>query len=308
MEYDIASKVILSRCKDSLLRHLCGIAVSSSELIETAPQETASLRRSDFVLRTRLEDGSDILVLIEFQTRWRKWLPIRTLECRCRHLLEEKLPVTTVILLFRPSNNVSDHYHDDEVDYHYRLVKLYEMSADAVLQSGRKCLYPFIPLMKGGAGVLDIAEQEIYKSEKSLEHKADLLTGMAILGGIISKEIPLKLLNRRRDIMIESAAYDLIKNEGLNEGIQIGMEKGIERGKYEGIQIGIDKGLQQGIITAKQDDILEILEGRYHTVPVSILDRIREIKREDALKQLFRTALKSDSFDEFRKQMELILS
>ena len=56
MQYDIASKVVLSRCKEGILKHLCGIDVKRAELIETAPQETVSLRRSDFVLR--VEGGS----------------------------------------------------------------------------------------------------------------------------------------------------------------------------------------------------------------------------------------------------------
>ncbi|OAG27529.1 hypothetical protein [Thermodesulfatator autotrophicus] len=43
----------------------------------------------------------------------------------------------------------------------------------------------------------------------------DLLTGMAILGGLISPEIPLKLVQWRRDIMIESAAYGIIKKKAM---------------------------------------------------------------------------------------------
>ncbi len=63
MKYDVASKVLLSRCKDEILRHFAGLPIKSSTLLETAPQETVSRRRADFVLRTELEDGSRRLVL-----------------------------------------------------------------------------------------------------------------------------------------------------------------------------------------------------------------------------------------------------
>ena len=66
MHYDIAAKVILSRCKEAVLSVLCGLPITSVTLLETGPQETPSLRRSDFVLRTTFQDGSEYLVLLEF--------------------------------------------------------------------------------------------------------------------------------------------------------------------------------------------------------------------------------------------------
>ncbi|MCL0101049.1 hypothetical protein M1N68_00120 [Peptococcaceae bacterium] len=46
------------------------------------------------------------------------------------------------------------------------------------------------------------------------EEKADLLTGMMILAGLVSKDLARELQERRRDIIIELAAYELIKEEG----------------------------------------------------------------------------------------------
>ncbi|GAB6162626.1 hypothetical protein JCM12298_17850 [Desulfothermus naphthae] len=57
---------------------------------------------------------------------------------------------------------------------------------------------------------------------------------MGILSGLISRGIPMKsrgipmkLIKRKRDIMIDSAAYEIIKREGFEEGIQQGLEQGI---------------------------------------------------------------------------------
>ena len=58
----------------------------------------------------------------------------------------------------------------------------------------------------------------VYRSEKTRPVKADMLTSMAILSGLVSPELPARLIARRKDIMIESAAYDIIKKEGYAEG------------------------------------------------------------------------------------------
>ena len=76
-----------------MLTELCNLPIVSSMLIESRPQETTSLRRSDFVLKAGFEDGSEHLILIEFLSFWKPLAPIKVLEYRCRHILEENLPV-----------------------------------------------------------------------------------------------------------------------------------------------------------------------------------------------------------------------
>jgi hypothetical protein len=78
---------------------------------------------------------------------------------------------------------------------------------------------------------------------------ADILTVMAILSGLVSKKLPQLLVSKRRDIMIESAAYDIIKEEGLREGREEGLKQGLQEG------------------------ILEILEIRFNVVPSFIITK-----------------------------------
>jgi predicted transposase YdaD len=54
-----------------------------------------------------------------------------------------------------------------------------------------------------------------------------MLTGMAFLAGLVSKELTRHLIARRRDLMIQSAAYEIIKEEGLQEGRVEGETKGL---------------------------------------------------------------------------------
>ena len=294
--YDVAAKVILSRCKEAVLSVLCGLPVTSALLLETAPQETASLRRSDFVLRAVFEDNSERLVLLEFLSYWRPWVPVRTLECRCRHLLEEGLPVVSVLVLLTPAKGAKEFYEDEEVKYRYRLVRIYEMEASEVLERGPECLFPFVPLMREGERLFEEAERRIYDGKYSREEKADLLTGMAILGGLISKEIPVKLIKRRRDLMIESAAYEIIKKEGYEEGIKQGIQQGIQQGIKQGIQQGIRQGLLRAIELG--------LELRFGAEGLRLYPEVKKIEEVEKLEALSEALKVARSLDEFRRLLD----
>ena len=288
MQYDVASKVILEHCRNSLLRDLCGLPVKDAELTEIHPQETASLRRSDFVLKALFDDLEYRLVLLEFITAWKKYLPLRTLESRCRHILREKMDIITIMIALRKCPGIRNCYNDNEVSFQYKLINLHEIKAEKIIKKGQKCLYPFVPLMQGGQQLIDKAEKEIYEGEESREYKADLLTGMAILGGLISRDIPLKLIQKRRDIMIQSAAYDIIKQEGYEEGKEY--------------------GFQQGIILEAQDMLLEAIEERFEIVPQSITQKIQQINSKKILESLFRIALRVHSLEEFDAKLKMALN
>ncbi|WP_456370778.1 hypothetical protein [Thermodesulfatator atlanticus] len=244
MHHDIASKVILSHCKEPFLAYFCELPVEKALLLDPRPQETPSLRRSDFVIKAILADGSEVLVLLEFLSSWNADIPLRTLEYRTRHILQERLPVKTYVVLFLPSHRATYFYQDEEVHFKFNLVKLYEIPAEEVLEKGPECLLPFLPLFKNGENFIDEAERRIYHSDLSRQSKADLLTGMAILGGLISAEFPRQLIQRRRDIMIESAAYEIIKREGYEEGLKEGIQQGIQQGMRQGLLKAIELGLK----------------------------------------------------------------
>jgi predicted transposase YdaD len=74
--------------------------------------------------------------------------------------------------------------------------------------------------------------------------KADLLTSMAILSGLVSADMPAKLVSGRKDIMMESAAYDIIKREGVVEGRK--------EGKHEEKIETVENLLALGILTDEQ--------------------------------------------------------
>ena len=125
MDYDIAIKEMLRLCSREILRRWLDIPVTDSTLIENLPQETTSLRRSDFPLHIITEDGREMLVLIEIQTWWDPDLPPRMLEYRYRHKLsfgKRNIPVRSVAIVLKPSPGVTDYYEDEQVRFRYHLI------------------------------------------------------------------------------------------------------------------------------------------------------------------------------------------
>jgi predicted transposase YdaD len=272
MHYDIAAKVLMEKCREQILRRLFGLSVAESSLLQELPQETVSVKRSDFAVMVKEESGARRLVLLEIQTRWDHQLPLRLLDYRSRYLLKYDVDAISCVLLLRPSGEALARYEDSEVTFAYRLIRLYEMDAREIVEENILCLMPFVPLMRHGEALLDQADSLLYQSALPREDKADMLTVMTIFSGLISDKLPRMLVARRRDIMIESAAYDVIKQEGL----------------------------QQGKIQEAQEAILDNLEARFEIAPESIAKEVQGIEELGVLKALHRGSVRVASLDEFK--------
>jgi predicted transposase YdaD len=284
MHYDIAAKVLMEKCRGEILRRFLGLSVSESTLLQELPQETVSLKRSDFPILVTDDSGCERLVLLEIQSQWDRRIPLRLLDYRSRYLLKHDVEVISCILLLRPSSAAVTSYEDNEVRYSFRLIRIDELDARDILVERLLCLMPFVPLMRHGEEELDRADRALYESALSRQDKADMLTAMTIFSGLVSEKLPHVLLSKRRDIMIESAAYDIIKQEGLQEGLQQGMQR----------------GLRQGMIQEAQEGILDILEARFDVVPESIAKEVRGIEELGVLKALRRSSVKVAGLDELR--------
>jgi len=261
IQYDIASKVLIEKCRYELLRHFVGLEVEQSILLEEIPQETVSLRRSDYPIRVTDADGRVFLVLLEIQTFWKQNVPMRSLEYRMRYRIKYDLPVQTCILLLTPSESAADWYEDDEVRFTYRLIPIYKWDARKIVADQLSCLVPFVPLMRHGQEMFLEAENLLYNSSMSLSDKGDMLTTMAILSGLISKDLAAELIHRRRDMMIESAAYDLIKQEGKLEGKLEGRLEGRQEGIVDSVKKLLTKGMTaENVANLLDMDLIRVIE------------------------------------------------
>ncbi len=75
--------------------------------------------------------------------------------------------------------------------------------------------------------------------------------------------------------MIESAAYDLIKQEGFQQG------------------------KQQGQLTASRDALIDLLAERFEIVPQHILQTIQQIENLFVLKMAIKQTVKASSIENF---------
>jgi hypothetical protein len=281
--YDIAAKVLIDICRDEILRRFLHLDVHQSTLIESLPQETVSVKRSDFPMKVIDAEGRQNLVILEIQTHWNPHVPLNLLDYRTRHILSAGLPAISAVLLLKPDARASDHYRDEEVDFRYHLIKLYEMDAKEAIDQWPTCLLPFIPLMKNGLDFTRKAEDVIYDAPIPSDRKADMLTSMTILSDLVSDRLPLEILSRRRDMMIESAGYHLIKQDGILEGIQ------------------------QGQLASSREALMDMLIERFDIVPGHLFQAIDRVENLFILKALRKNALKTSSIETFEKDMNRMI-
>ena len=64
MKYDVAAKVVIDIGKEAILQRFFGIDTGSIQLLEELPEETVSLKRTDFPLQVILKDGQGFIVLL----------------------------------------------------------------------------------------------------------------------------------------------------------------------------------------------------------------------------------------------------
>ncbi|MBF0477556.1 MAG: hypothetical protein HQK59_17375 [Deltaproteobacteria bacterium] len=291
MYYDKSSKILIEKCREAILRRLVGIPVAESDLLEEVPTETVSSRHTDAAIRVTDENGKQEIIILEVQSRWDNDVPLRLLEYRCRYMLKYHQETTACVLLFRPSASVSDQYEDKDVLFRFRLIPVYEFDAREIFQEGILCLMPLLPLMRHGEEFLDQADKFIGQSSLPRKDKADLLTIMAILAGLVSKDMTKAIISKRRDIMLESAAYEVIREIEYNEG------------RLAGILEGELKGELKGELLNSRRMLIETLKLRFSPVPPSIIPAIEKITDQDTLDSLFKTAVTAGSLDDFLREM-----
>ena len=296
--YDIAAKVLLEHYGPALLQHYLGYEVVGSDTVEELPQETTSVRRSDYPLLVTDRAGVQRLVVLEVQTHWAAEVPVRLLEYRCRHWLHlhdrgRELPVVTCVLLLRPSAAAAGRFRDDEVDYHFHLLKIYEEQAAAVLAQGEVWQLPFVPLMQGGVALTPLAEEQIVASALPRQDKADVLMAMSVLAHAVSESLARDLYTRRRDLMLDATVLEWFREDFIKEG----EKRGLELGRQEGVK----EGVQQGEVLATRNTLLLFLVGRFGDPALSLREPLQKIDDRTFLGLLVQRAATVASLDEFRQ-------
>jgi hypothetical protein len=165
---------------------------------------------------------------------------------------------------------------------------MYELPAAEFVAHADVHLLPFVPVMKDGEKQVWEAEHRIYTSMLPVAEKADLLAALTIFAGFKGQELVRQLVERRRDLMIQSYAYDIIKQEGIKEGVQI--------------------GIQQEKLHSKRESVCTALEARFEAVPTNVLDMVNSIETIPALDELHRKAITVKDLPTFVRLLQTVLT
>ena len=270
----------MDKSGQKLIERFLGFTVEEFELIEELPQEYVSLKRSDYILKVRTRHEGVLILVWEFLSNWNTKALLNLIDYTVRAMLKFEHPVFPILFLLQPDKKVCCPYEDKNITFRYRLIDAYDMKAETFIK-GDVYLLPFVPLMHGGQeeSIILEAEQNIYTSSLSISDKADLLTALTIFTGLKSQEMARILMQRRRDIMIQSYAYELIKEEGRKEGIL--------------------EGKQEGQVLSMQDAILDVLELRFKSVPSNIVRVVMQQNDLKFLHELHKRAVTANTLKEF---------
>jgi hypothetical protein len=229
------------------------------------------------------------IVIWEFLSQWKRNAILSVCDYVVRAMIKYSLPVEPLVLLLAPSSQAVDCFEEGRLRFGFTLIPMYALVAAEFLHHADVHLLPFVPVMQGGLEALWEAEHRIYvSSELASEDKAELLTALAIFAGLRDKQLAQQLVQRRRDLMLESYTYEIIKQEGRQEGRQ--------------------EGWQEGRISSWRESLCDVLETRFEMVPMAVINDINRIDNVRVLEELLRTAVKASSMQGFQDMLRAVVA
>ncbi len=234
---DIGSKRLVSLAPESWARWLTDdatVEVLDVDLLSSEFQWVA--RANDLLIKARSPRHGTFLIANEMQFR-----PDPTMPQRIRAyaaLAEEryKLNVYSVVVNILPPKRtgavIADSYHLEfmgQVAHHdYRVLNLWELDADRVLEQNLTVLLPFVPILHGGQDerILQRAAM-LLRADERVSDMELLLALFASL--VLEKETVLRIMRWDMAILRESTWY----SEAINEGLVLGQQKGQQEGQVE---------------------------------------------------------------------------
>jgi predicted transposase YdaD len=207
-----------------------------------------------------LIDGKEAILHLEFQSERDDTIGRRMLEYNLLAEHQYGLPVCSIVVYLRkraviPTPHVCL-FLDGGVTYtfHFRVIELWEQSAQAILDLGLEGLLPLLPLTKGGKQ-REIIEIMIDR----LKGDRDLLALAEMVGGLAFTDEAEKTWFKRRfavfqDILKDSWVYQELKQTYEEQGLQQGLQRGLQQ--------GLQRGLEQGLQSHRQA-VVEIVTRRF---------------------------------------------
>ena len=233
-DYDQALKQLLVRAHDGVLAL---VAPDLHYRQALSPELPAILRQADFVWEVSRPDGAIGLLHLELQTQADADLSERLVDYGVRLWRREHLPVRSVLILLRRTQNVPRSplvltFGQEEVlRYHFHVVRLWQLAPSAVLERPEPALWPLATVMAEATveTALAVAER-LGRADLPAGELRDLTGRVAALAGL-ARPRQAVLAALRRDPMIRQ----ILEESSVAQGW---WEEGHERGRQEGREEG----------------------------------------------------------------------
>src|SRR5579883_33328 len=250
-------------------QHFVSWLLKDAQFMQLLPQELKNKTREADVIFQVLLNEAEMLLHLEFQSSDDSNMALRLLEYNVLAISEYKRPVLSCVLYLRNGQTIAESPLEWRLPngqavltFPFLVVKLWEVAAEEITQTGLVGLLPLLPLTRDGARheVIEVMIEHIMAAKQF-----NLLTWGEIFAGLVLKDVhDQEWLKRRfamhKDILEESWVYQEIVREGLEKGMQKGIEQGMQKGIEQGMQKGIEQGMQKGIEQGMQKGIEQGVE------------------------------------------------
>ena len=287
-QFDTVSKTLIQQNPKDWVAFSLGIPdVEVVRVLETQ-QPTVKSNQVDSFIHVTIS-GKEGIVHLEMQTHDSREVPMpyRIAGYVGRGIETFQLPIYSHVIYLHPRAGRTDpgEYIQEiagyEIRIRYKVIRLCELEGSPFLEAGVKGLIPFTPLMKPLPGIkgeewLRRCVEGADAVEEDSVSKADYLTDLAILGGLIFEY---------------STVHEIIMEAIMQESSVI--------------QHFLQQGIEQGARQTSIESTLTILTGRFPDADVTavkpLLEAIDDLNR---LKQLNFEASIAKSFHAFREGLE----
>jgi predicted transposase YdaD len=260
---------------------------------------------ADALLEVMLH-GTSALLHIEFQTYDDADMEVRLQEYNVLASRQyEHLPVYSYVIYLRKVGEVAvsplvrSFPDGEEVHrFFFRVIELWEVAAEALLQAGWPAVLPLVTLTKGGKRP-EVVKEMIDRLASAEEY--DLLAIAQVLGGLVFKTGPELAWFRKRfsmfqDILSESWVYQEIGQKYLEQGREQGLEQGLE----QGVEKGREEERQQELQRQRQT-IIGFVQRRFPEITALAEQQTAKITDPETLQTVILRLLDAQTIEEARQ-------
>ncbi|HZO71634.1 MAG TPA: hypothetical protein VFB60_05485 [Ktedonobacteraceae bacterium] len=209
-------------------QHFVSWLLKDARFVQLLPQELKNTTREADVIFQVLLNDAEMLLHLELQSRDDTTMALRLLEYNILAVRQYQRPVFSCVLYLRKGYAVAESPLEWQLPngqpvltFTFLVVKVWEVAAEEILQTGLVGLLPLLPLTRDG-GRHEVIEEMIEHIVAAKQFH--LLTWGEILAGLVFKEGHDQAWLKGRfamhkDILEESWVYQEIIREGLEKGM-----------------------------------------------------------------------------------------